>query len=105
MLIIEPNYHDSFKKVLAEALKDGSFNELLEKLHYLHRYGDEDGTGRKSRVILMPSSREQYFDIFWKKPVPSPAPATWGGEWETWMNGGLVYRETSDRGQKWSVHT
>lgn len=92
--------------VLAEATRKGLLPKLLKQLNYLMCYGqkhtfsegvvsndgsDDDGT----RVTIGHDFAPLSFSIMWERRDT-------GGDWQFWMNGGLIFHEGS---QDWSCHT
>lgn len=104
--MIEVTNPDYFAGVLAEAAKRGLLHKLLQQLQYLNCYGNKNNRfneevsndGREcdtTRVELGYDFAEMSFSILWKRMSKS-------GEWEAWMNGGLIFHEASEN---WSCHT
>jgi hypothetical protein len=87
---------ENLKKIVNNAIDNGSFMSLVEKLCYLNCYGDEAAkqTGQRFDIKIYPNS-DNSFDLIW---TTEPRP----GIRENWMYGGLNYHEYSN---DWSVNT
>lgn len=105
MLIISEENQQAFGEILKRSIERGELAELWKQLMHLHDFG---GDHKQNRVLLFPSSREDYFDWVWEQRFiaytnTDGASGTW--RWERQMNGGLVYHESSPEGDRWSSHT
>jgi hypothetical protein len=81
------------KKMMEEALKNGSYDELSKQLKYLHLYG---GLEDPNKFVVELGYDPSGYGIIWR--IWSEAKK----EHEFFMNGGLIYFE---RDNSWSVHT
>ncbi|KKN46438.1 hypothetical protein LCGC14_0672780 [marine sediment metagenome] len=90
MLKIECQEHlDAVRKFAEE---EGKLDQLQNKLDYLSTYGQSE----KIRVRLMKDFAEHSFYFHIERYGTST------DEWLLWMNGGLIYHQSSG---EWSVHT
>lgn len=83
---------EHYDKTWAEAESNGSLDDLIEQLEYLHVYGGIKDP-EKYRVSL--GYDWAGFGVVWEM-------RNGDDEYKFFMNGGLIYHESDGR---WSVHT
>ena len=104
MLVIDNKEH--FEKMVSESKENGSWsdekkeiNSLKANLAYLDNYGCnveyDDPEFDRSKIKVHLGYDWTGFSIYWTRRDKE-------GEYQMWMNGGLIYHETSN---SWSVHT